>query len=297
MDIGVIGIGQMGAAMARSLLRAGHTVTVYNRTASKTEPLAALGARVAATLADACRGDAVITMLSDDPAVRAMLCAPHALLDQLAPMKTVHISASTISPALVHDLADRHAERNQRFVSIPVLGRPDAAEAGTLSALAAGDADTIEAVRPAVEAFAQRVFIVGSAPEAANIVKLACNSLIATLIEALGETLALIMKSRLVEPAVFLDVLLQTILSSPTFRPYAEHLRDDNFEPGFRLPLALKDMELALATARDKAVPLPIISVIRDHMVAAIATGHGDQDWSALALLAQEAAGIRKRAA
>jgi 3-hydroxyisobutyrate dehydrogenase-like beta-hydroxyacid dehydrogenase len=292
MDIGVIGLGHMGSAMALSLLRAGHTVTVHNRTPSKAEPLLALGASYAATPADACHGDAVITMLSDDHAVRGLLCAPHGLLDVLAPMKTVHISASTISPLLVRNLAERHRERNEQFISAPVLGRPDVAEAGKLTSLAGGDPDVIEAMRPVLDAYSQRVFVVGPRPESANVVKLACNTLIASMIEAVGETLALIAKSGLVEPRTFLDVLQATMLSSPFFRPYAEHLRDHELAPGFAMPMALKDIELTLATAHDVAVPLPLASLIRDHMLEAIATGHGDEDWAALALVAQESAGV-----
>jgi len=295
MDIGFIGLGKMGSAMVRSLLRAGHRVTVYNRTASKASPLREVGAEVAHTPAETCRGDVVFTMVSDDAAVLDIVCRPHGLLDTLEPVKTVHVSASTISPALVREIAERHRERNLGFVSVPVLGRPDVAEAGKLTALAAGDAALIDAVQPALAAFAHKTFVVGSEPEAANVVELACNALIATIIEALGESLALVMKTGLVEPKTFIEVLLGTVLASPTFRPYGEHLRDRQFEPGFRLPLALKDIELALGTAHEHAVPLPIVSVIRDHMLEAIATGHGEQDWIALALVAQHAAGITGR--
>jgi 3-hydroxyisobutyrate dehydrogenase-like beta-hydroxyacid dehydrogenase len=282
--------------MARSLLRAGHRVVVYNRTAARAEPLAAAGARVAAHPGETCRGDAVVTMLADDAAVEQLVCGGHGLLDSLEPNRTVHVSASTISPSLVHQLAERHAERNQLFVSAPVLGRPEVAEHGQLFALAAGDAGVIDSLRPMFDAIAQRTFVVGAAPEAANVVKLACNTIIATLIEALGETLALVTRSGLVEPARFLDVLLGTVLSSPSFRPYGEHLQTGQFEPGFKLPLALKDMELALATAHDHAVPMPVVSVIRDHMLEAIATGYGELDWAALALVAQDTAGIPRRA-
>jgi 3-hydroxyisobutyrate dehydrogenase-like beta-hydroxyacid dehydrogenase len=295
MDIGFIGLGKMGSAMVRSLLRAGHRVVVYNRTASKATELREVGAQVAHTLGEVCRGDIVFTMVSDDAAVNDLVCRPHGLLDVLEPMKTVHVSSSTIGPALVHELAERHAERNLGFVSVPVLGRPDVAEAGKLTAIAAGTAAHVDVVRAALDAFAQKTFVVGRDPEAANVVKLACNAMIATIIEALGESLALVMKTGLVEPTMFIDVLLGTVLASPAFRPYGEHLRDHKFEPGFRLPLALKDMELALGTAHDFAVPLPIMSVIRDHMLEAIATGHGDQDWIALALVAQQAAGLNSR--
>ena len=297
MDIGFIGLGKMGSAMVRSLLRGGHQVTVYNRTTSKAEALRGDGAQVARSVAEACRGDAVFTMLSDDSAVRDMVCRPHGLLDLLEPAKTVHVSASTISPAIVHELAERHGERNIGFVSVPVLGRPDVAEAGKLVALAAGDPALIDAVRPALDAIAQQTFVVAREPEAANVVKLACNSMIATMIEALGESLALVMKSGLVDPNVFIDVVIGTVLASPVFRPYGEHVRDHQFEPGFRLPMALKDVELALAAAHQLAVPLPVVSVIRDHMLEAIATGHADDDWAALALVAQRAAGITEKPA
>lgn len=295
MDIGFVGLGNMGAAMVRSLLRAGHRVVVFNRTARKAEPLRAAGADVARNVGDVCRGDAVITMLADDTAVEQVVCGAHGLLDGMEPARTVHVSSSTISPALVHDLAERHAERNLLFVSAPVLGRPEVAEQGKLVALAAGDAGVIDSLRPMFDAIAQRTFVVAAAPEAANVVKLACNTIIAALIESLGEALALVTKSGLVEPARFLDVLLATVLSAPNFRPYGEHLKTQQFEPGFRLPLALKDMELVLATAHDHAVPMPLVSLIRDHLLEGIATGYGELDWASLALVAQDAAGLPRR--
>lgn len=292
MDVGVIGLGHMGAPIARCLLRAGHRVTVFNRTRERAEPLRSDGAIVADDLADASRGDAVITMLADDRAVESLTCGPRGVLDAMQPNRTVHISTSTISPELVRRLAARHRERNLRFVSAPVLGRPDVAEAGKLSALAAGDRATIDEMKPVFDAFAQRTFSIGDVPESANLVKLACNTLIATIIEMLGETSALVAKSGLVEPTVFFDVLLATLLSSPTFRPYGEHVRDRQFDPGFRLPLALKDMELVLDAAREHEVAMPVVSVIRDHMLEALAAGLGDLDWGALALVSERAAGV-----
>lgn len=294
MDVGVIGLGRMGAPMARCLLRAGHRVTVYNRTRAKAEALEGDGAIAAGELRDACRGDAVITMLADDQAVESIACGPGGVLDAMPPNRTIHVSASTISAALVRELAARHRERNQRFVSAPMLGRPDAAERGKLFALAAGDLEAIDELRPVFDAFAQRTFPVGAAPEASILVKLACNTMIATIIEALGETAALVAKSGLVEPAVFFDVLLATVLSAPTFRPYGEHVRDHEFEPGFRLPLALKDMELVLAAAREHEVAMPMVSVIRDHIIEALAAGLGDLDWGALALVTERAAGVAR---
>lgn len=291
MEIGLIGVGNMGRAMARSLLRAGHTVIVWNRTRQKADSLRSDGAHVADAIGDACRGDAVITMLADDAAVNRVVCTPHGILDSLAPNKCVHVSMSTISPRLVHNLTERHAERNLHFISAPVLGRPAAAEQGKLFVLAAGAGEQLDVLRPAFDAMAQQVFVIGNVPETANVVKVACNTMIATVIEAIGETLALATKSG-VDPKVYIDVLLSTVLGTPIYRPYGENISQHNFAPGFALPLALKDMELALATGHDLAVPLPLVSLIRDHILEAIAAGDGALDWSALALVPQREAGL-----
>jgi 3-hydroxyisobutyrate dehydrogenase-like beta-hydroxyacid dehydrogenase len=295
MDVGIIGLGKMGSAIARSLLRGGHRVVAYNRSPDKAERLVADGATRAHQISDACRGDAVITMLSDDAAVEQVVCGPHGVMSSLAPEKTVHVSMSTISPALVHRLAERHAEQHLQFLSAPVLGRPEAAAQGTLSVLVAGDPQLVDWLRPIFDAIGQKVFFLGATPEGANVVKLACNTLIASLIETLGETLALVTKTGVVDPQQFLDVLLATMLTTPPFRPYAEHLKSGDLEPGFKLPLALKDIQLTLDTGRESAVPLPIVSLIRDHMIEAIATGYGELDWAALALVAQDAAGLPNR--
>jgi 3-hydroxyisobutyrate dehydrogenase-like beta-hydroxyacid dehydrogenase len=149
-----------------------------------------------------------------------------------------------------------------------------------------------DSLRPMFDAIAQRTFVVGTAPEAANVVKLACNTIIATLIESLGETLALVTKSGLVDPALSRpaagDRAVRAELPAVRRAPQDAAVRA-------RLPLALKDMELALATAHDHAVPMPLVSVIRDHLLEGIATGYGELDWAALALVAQDAAGLPKR--
>ena len=282
----------MGSGMVRSLLTAGHRIVVYNRTAEKAEALTADGAIVARTLCDACRGEAVITMVSDDAAVEEVVGGDRGILACIGSSGTVHVSASTISPSLVRRLAELHAQRAQKFLSVPMLGRPEVAERGKLYALAAGERELIDRLMPVFDAIAQRTFVVGTQPEAANLVKLACNALIATLIEGLGETLALIAKSGIVEADTFLDVLMSTVLASPTFRPYGDHVARHEFTPGFKIPLALKDMELVLGASKANAVPLPIVSLIRDHLVEAIAEGLGELDWSALTLVAQRQAGL-----
>ena len=291
MNLGVIGLGRMGQAMARSLLRAGHRVVVWNRSRDKSDALRDAGAVVADQLGDACHGDAVITMLADDAAVTSIVCGPHGLLDSLGPNRGIHVSMSTISPALVHRVAERHAERNQHFVSAPVLGRPAVAEQGKLSILAAGKAELIDVLRPAFDALGQRTFVIGDVPEQANLAKLSCNALIGTMLEAVGETLALVTKGG-VAPKAYIDVLMATVLASPVYQPYGEPILERSFEPGFRVPLALKDVELVLSAGKELAVPLPIVSLLRDHLIEAIAAGDGDLDWSAISLVAQREAGL-----
>jgi 3-hydroxyisobutyrate dehydrogenase-like beta-hydroxyacid dehydrogenase len=296
MDVGFIGLGHMGQAMVRSLLRAGHFVTVWNRTREKAEPLREAGALIADKIGDVCRGDAVITMLADDQAVENVVCRPHGILDSLEPNKGIHISMSTISPLLVRNLTERHAERNYPFVSAPVLGRPDAAEQGKLFVVAAGDRDSIDFVQPIFDAIGQRTFVISETPETANLVKLSVNAMIATAIEAIGETLALVTKSGDVDPKAYIDVLLSTALGTPLYRPYGENVVNRSFKPEFPIPLALKDMRLTLDAGMERDVPLPIVSLIRDHLLEAIAAGDGGCDWSALALVPQREAGIEQPA-
>jgi 3-hydroxyisobutyrate dehydrogenase-like beta-hydroxyacid dehydrogenase len=272
-------------------LRAGHQVVVWNRSRGKAEPLRAAGAEVADAIADACRGDAVLTMLADDPAVEQTVCGPHGVVDALEPNRTIHVSMSTISPALVRELARRHDERGQSFLSAPVLGRPAAAAQGKLFVLAAGEAALIDALRPAFDALGPRTFVIGDVPERANVVKLSCNALIGTMLEAVGETLALALKAG-VDPKAYFDVVMATALDSPVYQPYGEPILHRQFEPEFRIPLALKDIELALSAGKELAVPLPILSLLRDHLLEAIAAGDGDLDWSAISLVAQREASL-----
>ena len=291
MDIGVIGLGRMGHAMAMSLIRGGHRVVVWNRSSDKAEPLRAAGAQVGDAISDACRGDAVITMLADDDAVEHVVCGPHGVLDALEPNRGIHVSMSTISPELVHRLAERHGERNQSFLSAPVLGRPAAAEQAKLFVLAAGNADLIDVLEPVFAAIAQRMFVIGDVPEHANLVKLASNALIGAMLEAVGETLALVTKAG-VAPKAYIEVLMATALGSPVYQPYGEMILRREFQPAFRVPLALKDIALALGAGKDLAVPLPLLELIRDHLIEVVTAGDGDLDWSTITLVPQRDAGL-----
>ncbi len=290
MKVGFIGLGHMGSGMAANLLKAGHDVTVYNRTRAKAEALAAKGAKLAATPADACKADAVFTMLADDKAVEAIVFEDGGVLASLG-KGAVHISSSTISAALSERLADVHARSGHRYVAAPVFGRPEAAEAAKLFVVAAGQADAVKVASPLFDAIAQRTFVVSEQPDAANIVKLSGNFLIAAVIESLGEAMALIGKAG-IDKHLYLDILTSTLFGAPIYKTYGNLIADGTFTPaGFAAPLGLKDVRLALAAGDDLRVPLPLASLLRDRFLTLIANGGDNLDWSAVGSLAAKDAG------
>jgi 3-hydroxyisobutyrate dehydrogenase-like beta-hydroxyacid dehydrogenase len=291
MKVGFIGLGNMGLPMARNLLRARHSLAVYNRTPGRAEPLAAEGAAVAGSPAGAARdADVLITMLADDPALRSVIF-DQGVLAAMRP-RTVHLGMSTISVALSRQLAEAHTAADVGYVAAPVFGRPDAAAAARLWIVAAGAAHHIDTCRPLMEAMGRAASVVSSDPWVANVVKVAGNLLIGAVVEALGEAFALQRKWG-VEPRTFLEVVNSALFNSPLYANYGGLIADERFEPaGFRLRLGLKDVRLVLEAAEAVSVPLPLASLLRDRFLAAIANGKGDMDWSALSQLAAEDAGL-----
>jgi 3-hydroxyisobutyrate dehydrogenase-like beta-hydroxyacid dehydrogenase len=290
MRVGFIGLGSMGAGMAANLVRAGQQVTVYNRSPDKAGPLTELGATAAKTVAGACAGEAVVIMLADDDALESVVFGEAGIVASLPP-GALHISCSTISVELSRRVTRAHAEAAQQFVAAPVFGRPDAAAAAKLFVMAGGAADAIERSRPVFDAIGQRTFVMSDQPEAANLVKLSGNFLIATVIESLGEAMALVGKGG-VDLNAYLDLLTSTLFSAPVYRTYGEFVANRRFEPaGFAAPLGYKDIRLALAAAADLRVPLPLASLLRDRFLTLLATGGEALDWSAIGQLAARDAG------
>jgi 3-hydroxyisobutyrate dehydrogenase-like beta-hydroxyacid dehydrogenase len=290
MKLGFIGLGRMGTAMARNLLKAGHEVTVYNRTPDKARALAAQGARVATRVADACRGAAVISMLANDEAVHSVVFEAGGVLES-AGRGALHISMSTISVGLSAQLATAHAAAGQRFVAAPVFGRPEAAAAAQLFIIAAGVRAAVDDCAPLFDAMGQKVFYLGTEPSAANLVKLSGNFLIACVIESLGEAVALIGKAG-IDERTYLDLLTSTLFNVPLYKIYGGLIVDQKFEPaGFAAPLGLKDIRLALAAAEELRVPMPLASLLRDRFLALLARGGEALDWSAIARLSAADAG------
>ncbi|RKG78042.1 NAD(P)-dependent oxidoreductase [Corallococcus terminator] len=295
MKVGFIGLGNMGAPMAKNLLGAGHEVTVWNRTASKAQPLQQQGARVAKTPAEAARdAEVVVSMLADDPAAEAATLGPDGIVGAL-PKGAVHVSSSTISVALSERLTKAHADAGQGYVSAPVFGRPEAAEGKQLWVITAGPKAQVERVRPLLTALGRGLTELGEKPSSANVVKLSGNFLIASMMEALSEAFALAEKSG-VERAAFLDVFKSVFARSPIFENYAGAIAKGQTTPaGFALRLGLKDVTLALEAGRAAEVPLPLASLLRDHFLTGVAQGRGDEDWSALGELARDRAGLKKK--
>lgn len=290
MKVGFIGLGHMGSAIAANLLKAGHDVTVYNRTRAKAEALASQGAKVASTPGEAAKGDAVFTMLADDTAVGSVVFGDGGILANMNP-EAVHISLSTISTTLSKRLEAAHTKAGQRYVAAPVLGRPDAAAAAKLYIVAAGTADAVKAVTPLLDVIGQRTFVVSEQADAANVVKLSYNFLIATVIESLGETIALTHKAG-IDKHHFVDILTSTLFNAPIYKTYGGLIADEKFTPaGFAAPLGLKDLRLALAAGEELRVPLPIASLLRDRFLTLLAHGGDDLDWSAVGSLAAKDAG------
>jgi 3-hydroxyisobutyrate dehydrogenase-like beta-hydroxyacid dehydrogenase len=290
MKIGFLGLGQMGSGMAANLIKAGHEVTVYNRSPGKAEALRAQGAAEAKTPAAASTGDAVFTMVADDKALEALSFGENGVIAGLG-KNAIHISASTISVALSEKLTEAHAQAGQRFVAAPVFGRPDAAAAGKLFVVAAGPEATLAACAPLFEAIGQRTFILGDKPAAANLVKLSGNFLIASVIETLGEAMALVGKAG-VDLHAYLDMLTSTLFAAPVYKTYGNLIAGNKFEPaGFAAPLGQKDIRLTLAAAENLNVPMPVASLLRDRFLTLIANGGENSDWSAIGKLAAKDSG------
>jgi 3-hydroxyisobutyrate dehydrogenase-like beta-hydroxyacid dehydrogenase len=215
----------------------------------------------------------------------------HGIIAGLAP-SAVHVSSSTISVELARGLGYAHRERQQAFVSAPVFGRPEAAEAAKLFVVAAGESNHIEKCRPLFDALGQRTFVVGERAEQANVIKLCGNFMIASMIEVLAEAMTMARKNG-IDSYRFLDVMTESLFPAPIYRNYGKLVAQQGDVPvGFRLALGLKDVKLVLAAAEAAAAPMPVASIVHDHLLSGVAKGLGDADWSALSQVVAENAGV-----
>jgi 3-hydroxyisobutyrate dehydrogenase-like beta-hydroxyacid dehydrogenase len=291
MKLGFIGLGNMGQPIARNLLRAGHQVIVYNRTRKRAEELEPDGAVVAGSPAEASQAEAVFSMVADDHALEDIVFGSGGLLEAM-PKSAIHVSISTISVALSKRLAEAHEGAGAGYIATPVFGRPEAAAAAKLIVAAAGRAEWIERVRPALEAIGRKLAIVGGEPWQANVLKLAGNFAIVSVLETLGEAFALLRKSG-IDPKLYLEIVNGGLFQSPVYETYGAIIAERRFAPaGFKMTLGLKDVRLLLAAAESAAVPMPVASVVRDQFLSGIARGNGDADWASIADVAAGNAGL-----
>jgi 3-hydroxyisobutyrate dehydrogenase-like beta-hydroxyacid dehydrogenase len=294
--IGVVGLGHMGTAFAANFVADGHQVLVWDKSPEHLAARKPVGAQGMARLADLAICDVIVSSVPDDNALRSVALGAGGLASVLA-AGAIHVSMSTISPALSQELAEAHARHGQDYVAAPVLGNPDAVRARKLFVLAAGRAAAMQRVRPLLERLGQHVFVIGEDVGAANLLKLASNVLTALTLQSMGEVLALLRKGG-IDPHVGFDVLTNSMFDARVHRVYGAKIIDATYSPaGMAVPLALKDLRLALAEAERHAVPMPAASLVHDRLVGMVARGMADLDWSALGLLAALDAGLDGAAA
>jgi 3-hydroxyisobutyrate dehydrogenase-like beta-hydroxyacid dehydrogenase len=290
MDIGFIGLGSMGLPMATKLLEAGHSLTVFNRSASKATPLLSAGATLADVPGEAGKGSVVFTMVADDVALESATFGDNGILESM-PKDAIHVSMSTISVELAKRLTEEHKARGQKFVAAPVMGRPDAAAAGQLRIMAAGDDATLKALQPLFDLLGQQTLAIGPEPYMAAVLKLANNFLLVSMVEAYSQASALVEASG-IDPEKYYECV-SSVWASPMLSRYAKLVVDEAFTPGgFKLELALKDIRLALAAGEGAKVPLPLADLAKQHLMLGVSRGHGEKDLAALSLAVKAAMGI-----
>jgi len=294
-EIGFVGLGQMGTAMAANLVASGRRVVAYVRRPDQIGKLEAFGLRPTTDIGDLLDCELVISMLPDDAAVREIVFGRKEIgLDGLAGglmPGAIHLSMSTISSAAALLLANEHAQNGQGYVAAPVFGNPDAAKARQLFIVAAGASADVERCQPILDILGQRTFVIGDDPAEANLIKLLGNMMSATALEMLAEVVAVVRKRGL-DPQPFIDIMTSTMFGGRAHKIYGDKISKHMYAPGFVLPLVLKDVRLALAEAENAGAPMPSVGVVRDRLITGIARGYAELDWTALGLIAEEEAGL-----
>ncbi|HJT22916.1 MAG TPA: NAD(P)-dependent oxidoreductase [Nitrospira sp.] len=293
--IGFIGLGNMGRAMAANVLTAGYRLHVYNRTPEKAKPLITQGARLMSHPSDTGEpGGIVVTMLADDQAVENIVYGERGILKRLGP-GGIHMSMSTVSPMIARRLAEDHERDGVSYLAAPVFGRPEAAAARKLWICLSGPQAAKDRVTPILNVLGQGIFDFGEKPEAANVVKLAGNFLLASAIEALAEALTLAEKNG-VDRTTLAAMLGRTLFACPAYQTYGEAIAQERYLPaGFTVSLGLKDVNLVLQTAAGSSMPMPLASLLHDRLLSVVAQGNSDLDWVAIALDVAREGGLRRR--
>ncbi len=288
--IGWIGLGKMGGPMARHLRGAGHALSVHNRTASKADRLVAAGATLAANAADAARGaETVFAMLADDAALRAALLGPGGVIAAMEP-GAVLVEMSTVSPAISSELDAACQAKGVGYLRAPVSGSVGFAEAGKLTVLASGPSAAYAAVLPLLQTFSAKQVHLGEGCEA-RVMKLALNMMVGMTAAMMGEALALGQKNGLARDTM-LEVIGASAVASPLVGYKTAMLNSRNYAAAFEARMMAKDFDLALSTAHESAVPMPLTAQVREGWSAMIAKGDGEADFFKYVELAAGMAGL-----
>ena len=234
-----------------------------------------------------------MTMVADDQALEQIVFANDGIASAMKP-DCIHVSHSTISTALSRRLTTEHGQRNQGYLSVPVFGRPEHAESKNLVVVAAGPTELVDRCRPLFDAIGRQTFVIGTEPWQANVAKVCGNFMVISMIESLGEAYATLRKAG-VAPETFLEII-NSLMASPILALYGRIVAREQFEPaGFALKLGLKDVRLVLAAAEECAAPMPLASLVHDHLLSALAQGQGEMDWSSMTQVIARNAGLKSK--
>jgi 3-hydroxyisobutyrate dehydrogenase-like beta-hydroxyacid dehydrogenase len=292
--VGVVGLGRMGEAFAGNIIDDGYKVVVYDSSEGRRNLLVDAGAEGVSDLGGLASCQVVLTSLPDDEILSDIALRQGGLVEILAP-GAIHVSMSTVSPDLSRRLSQEHERAGQGYVAAPVLGNPDLARARKLFVIASGAGSSVARVSPLLARLGQRLFTLGDDPGSANLIKLAGNVLTALTLESLGEVLALLRKNG-VDPHAAFDVFTNSLFDGKVHKAYGAKIVEERYSPpGMTAPLAAKDLRLALAEAERASVPMPVTSLVHDRLIAMVARGWAELDWSALGLLAASDAGLESR--
>jgi 3-hydroxyisobutyrate dehydrogenase-like beta-hydroxyacid dehydrogenase len=289
-NIGFIGLGNMGLPVARNILKAGFHLKVFDLVSAKMEPLVEMGASLAISPREAALGaDVVITCLLDDQSVRNAVMGEDGLLTGLRG-SGIHINTATVSPRLSQELAELHAQHGCYYIAAPIFGRPNAVEAGTLLTYVGGDEDIVRACGSLFDAYTQRHIYLGQDQKLANQLKLTVNFMLISLIELFAEVYSFTEKSGI--PSGVTQELIATVLVNPSLEDYSRRICRRDFQPAFDLTTGFKDVSLMREAATDIHVPLPLLNIVYDRFLSAMANDLMGKDWSVISEIARQNSGL-----
>ena len=291
-NIAWIGLGKMGLPMAHRLADAGYPLTVHNRSMDKCAELVAKGAIEAASPGDAAPGNAiVISMIADDAALEAVALGGGGVIANAA-KGTLFIDMSTVSPAISIRVAAAAEDAGVQYLRAPVNGSVVQAAAGGLVILSSGADEAFQTAKPLFEIMGGKIFYIG-ADEQARYLKLSINIMIGITASMMGEALAFGEAGGL-DWAEMVDIIASSAAGSPVINYKTDTLKDRDFRPAFTARQMAKDFDLALTSAADANVPLPVTALVRQQWNAMIGTGRGEADFFAYVELLEDLAGIKR---